>query len=128
MWVVNAPAALLPGKTRYPLYRRLCGPQDRFGCMRKISPLEFKKQLHKAGHHLHLTLYFERHTALRVYLTLRAEVLIRKCSQRNIITICVEVLITQYVAYDMAVVCTAHVYAFTVDCGLCFVISKRQYV
>jgi hypothetical protein len=34
----NAPAALPPGKTRYPLYRRLGGPQGRSGQMRKISP------------------------------------------------------------------------------------------
>ena len=33
----HAPAALPPGKTRYPLYRRLGGPQDRSGRMRKIS-------------------------------------------------------------------------------------------
>jgi hypothetical protein len=31
-------AALLPGKTRYPLYRRLGGPQGRSGRARKISP------------------------------------------------------------------------------------------
>jgi hypothetical protein len=31
------PAALLPGKTRYPLYR-LTGPQGRSGRVRKISP------------------------------------------------------------------------------------------
>ena len=30
------PAALPPGKTRYPLYRRLGGPQGRSGRMRKI--------------------------------------------------------------------------------------------
>ena len=30
---------LPPGKTRYPLYRRLGGPQDRSGQVRKISPL-----------------------------------------------------------------------------------------
>ena len=29
---------LSPGKTRYPLYRRLGGPQDRSGHLRKISP------------------------------------------------------------------------------------------
>jgi len=29
---------LLPGKTRYPLYRRLGGPQGRSGQVRKISP------------------------------------------------------------------------------------------
>ena len=29
---------LPPGKTRYPLYRRLGGPQDRSGQVRKISP------------------------------------------------------------------------------------------
>ena len=30
---------LLPGKTRYPLYKRLGGPQGRSGLVRKISPL-----------------------------------------------------------------------------------------
>ena len=30
--------SLPPGKTRYPLYRRLRGPQDRSGQVRKISP------------------------------------------------------------------------------------------
>jgi len=38
----HAPAALPPGKTRYPLYRSLGGPQGRCRQMRKISPpLEF---------------------------------------------------------------------------------------
>ena len=31
--------SLVPGKTRYPLYRRLGGPKGRFGQVRKISPL-----------------------------------------------------------------------------------------
>jgi hypothetical protein len=30
--------SLPPGKTRYPLYRRLGSPQDRSGQVRKISP------------------------------------------------------------------------------------------
>jgi hypothetical protein len=34
----HAPAALPPGKTRYPLYSRLGGPQGRSGHVRKISP------------------------------------------------------------------------------------------
>jgi hypothetical protein len=34
----HAPAALPPWKTRYPLYRRLGGPQDRSGRVQKISP------------------------------------------------------------------------------------------
>jgi len=34
----HGPAALPPGKTRYPLYRRLGGPQGRSGRVRKISP------------------------------------------------------------------------------------------
>ena len=34
----HAPAALAPVKTRYPLYRRLGGPQGRSGRMWKISP------------------------------------------------------------------------------------------
>ena len=34
----HASAALPPGKTRYPLYRRLVGAQRRSGRVRKISP------------------------------------------------------------------------------------------
>jgi hypothetical protein len=34
----HAPAAWLPVKTLYPLYRRLVGPQGRSGLVRKISP------------------------------------------------------------------------------------------
>ena len=34
----HSPAALPPGKTRYPLYSRLGGRQDRSGGVRKISP------------------------------------------------------------------------------------------
>ena len=34
----QSPAALPPGKTLYPLYRRLSGPQGRSGRVRKISP------------------------------------------------------------------------------------------
>jgi len=34
----HAPDALPPGKTRYPLYMRLGGPQGRSGRVRKISP------------------------------------------------------------------------------------------
>ena len=34
----HAPAALLPGKTRYALYGRLGGPQGRSGPVWKISP------------------------------------------------------------------------------------------
>ena len=34
----HAPAALPPEKTRYPLYRRLGGPQARSRQVRKISP------------------------------------------------------------------------------------------
>jgi hypothetical protein len=33
-----APAALPPGKTRYPLFSRLGGRQGRSGQVRKISP------------------------------------------------------------------------------------------
>jgi hypothetical protein len=34
----HAPADLAPGKTRYPLYRRLGGPQGHSGRVQKISP------------------------------------------------------------------------------------------
>jgi hypothetical protein len=34
----HAPAALHPGKTRYPLYRRMAGPRGWPGRVRKISP------------------------------------------------------------------------------------------
>ena len=33
-----APTVLPPEKSRYPLYRRLGGPQDVSGLVRKISP------------------------------------------------------------------------------------------
>jgi len=33
----HAPAALPPGKTRYPLYKRVGRPQDRSGEVKKIS-------------------------------------------------------------------------------------------
>jgi len=35
----HASAALPPGKTRYPLYRRLGGTQGRSGRVWKVSPL-----------------------------------------------------------------------------------------
>jgi hypothetical protein len=35
----HARIALPPGKTRYPLYRRLGGFQSQFGRVRNISPL-----------------------------------------------------------------------------------------
>jgi len=35
----HAPAALPPGKTRYPLYTRVGGPQGQSGRVRKTSPL-----------------------------------------------------------------------------------------
>ena len=34
----HAPAVLPPGKIRYPLYRRLGGPQGRSGRVQKIPP------------------------------------------------------------------------------------------
>ena len=34
----HALAALPPGKTQYPLYKRLGGPQGQSGWVRKISP------------------------------------------------------------------------------------------
>jgi hypothetical protein len=34
----EAPAALPPGKPLYAVYRRLGGPQGRYGLVRKISP------------------------------------------------------------------------------------------
>ena len=38
-WVFKAtPGRFTPGKTLYPLCRRLCGPQGRSGRVRKISP------------------------------------------------------------------------------------------
>jgi len=41
----HAPAALPPGKTRYPLYRRLGGPQGRSEQVRKIyTPPGFDPQ------------------------------------------------------------------------------------
>jgi hypothetical protein len=38
-WSTPRPGQLTPGKTRYPLYSWLGGPQGRSGRVRKISPL-----------------------------------------------------------------------------------------
>jgi hypothetical protein len=45
----HIPAALLPGKIRYPLYRRLGRPQGRSGEMRKISPPTRIRSLDRPG-------------------------------------------------------------------------------
>jgi hypothetical protein len=37
-WSAPRPGRFTPGKTQYPLYRRLGGPQGRSGRVRKISP------------------------------------------------------------------------------------------
>ena len=37
-WSTPRPGRFNPGKTRYPLYRRLGGPQGRSGRVRKTSP------------------------------------------------------------------------------------------
>jgi hypothetical protein len=40
-WSVSCPSCFTPGKeNRYPLYRRLGGPQGQSGQVRKISPLQ----------------------------------------------------------------------------------------
>jgi hypothetical protein len=37
----HAPAVLPPGKSRYPLYRRLGGPQGRSGRVREVQKIIF---------------------------------------------------------------------------------------
>ena len=38
-WLTPRPGRFTPGKeTWHPLYRRLCGPQGRYGRIRKMSP------------------------------------------------------------------------------------------
>jgi hypothetical protein len=42
MWVGgqrHGPTTLSPGKNRYPLYRRLGGPQDQSGWVRTVQPV-----------------------------------------------------------------------------------------
>ena len=46
----HAPAALPPGKTRYPLYRSLGGPQGRSRHVRKISPPTGIRSLDRPAH------------------------------------------------------------------------------
>jgi len=50
---LHTSAALPPGKTRYPLYRRLGGPHGRSGQVRKILPsLEFDpRTIHPVDSH-----------------------------------------------------------------------------
>jgi len=48
----HAPAVLSPGKTRYPLYRMLGGPQARSGRVRKMSTPGFDPwTVHPVGSH-----------------------------------------------------------------------------
>ena len=68
----HAPAALPPGKTRYPLYRRLSGPQGRSGRVRKISPPPgFDPHVHVN----YLNLIFYRQLALASAVTCASRVL-----------------------------------------------------
>ena len=46
----HSPAALLPEKTPYPLYRRLGGPQGRSGQVRKISPPAGNRSPYRPAH------------------------------------------------------------------------------
>jgi hypothetical protein len=53
-WSTPQPGRFTPGKTWYPLCKRLSGPQGRFGWVQKISPpLEFDPQAVQpiASHH-----------------------------------------------------------------------------
>jgi hypothetical protein len=45
----HAPAALPPGKSRYPLYRRLGGPQGRSGRVQKTSQKELLHSMLRAA-------------------------------------------------------------------------------
>jgi len=44
----NAPAALPPGKTRYPLYRRQGGSQGRIGRAENLAPIRFDLRTFRA--------------------------------------------------------------------------------
>jgi len=44
-WSVARPGRTLPlGKTRYPLYRRLGGPEDRYGRAENIAPTRIRSR------------------------------------------------------------------------------------
>ena len=54
----HALAALPPGKTRYPLYMRLGGPQGRSGEVRKMSHLTGNRSPDRAARSESLVFYF----------------------------------------------------------------------
>ena len=55
-----------PGKTRYPLYRRMGGPQGRSGQVRKISPLTGIRSPDRPAHSQSLyRLHYPAHTTIR---------------------------------------------------------------
>jgi hypothetical protein len=77
----HAPAALPLGKTRYPLYRRLGGPQGRSGRVRKISPptgiffffgshLFLKNSLHKFFSFFFIPVIYPLHASQRTIPTM----------------------------------------------------------
>ena len=68
--------SLTPGETRYPLYRRLGGPQGRSGQVRKISPpLGFDPRtvqpLSQSLYRLSYSAHHVKHTMLHIHVSLR---------------------------------------------------------
>jgi hypothetical protein len=66
----HAPAAVPPGKTQYPLYRTLGGPQDRSGRVRKISPPTGIRSTERPGRSesLYRLSYPGTHTHIYIYI------------------------------------------------------------
>ena len=85
----HAPAALPPGETRYPLYRRLGGPQGRSGRLRKISPATgIRSPDRPAGREsLYRLSYRGRNCYKTDTLTLHTEIIRRDFSKKFILKI-----------------------------------------
>ena len=68
-WSVARPGrTLLPGKTRYPLYRRLGGPQGRSGRAENLALPRFDyRNVQPVAHSLH-RLSYPAHVYMNVYL------------------------------------------------------------
>ena len=77
----HAPAALPPGKTRYPLYRRLGGPQGPSGRVRKISPPQYGSVLFvywdlTTPNYIHKTFHVSESTLVQYALNILFKILL----------------------------------------------------
>jgi hypothetical protein len=94
----HAPAALLPGKTRYPFYRRTVGSQGRSERVRKIStppgfdPRTIQPVASRYTDYANYTIYTKQYTAINYFLIFGSMFNISKIFQTGLQSVCLNEL------------------------------------